>query len=83
MAEIATLHPVFGKQIADNSDQETSSASSESGLLFFVHRFPQGSRIVSRDDGTYDAFVECGSSAAAFEFTTQLRNLSLESIFTP
>jgi hypothetical protein len=49
-------------------------ASSESGLLFFVHRFPQGRRIVSRDDGTYDAFIECGSEAPAFEAAAELKN---------
>ena len=46
------------------------------GFCFFVHRFPQGRRIVSRGAGTYDAFIECGSEAPAFEVAAELKNLS-------
>ncbi len=49
-------------------------APSESGLLLFVHRYPQGRRIVRGGDGTYDALMECGSAAPAFEIAIALKH---------
>jgi hypothetical protein len=51
--------------------------------LLFVHRFPQERRIVSRSDGTYDALMECGSSAPVFEIAIALMHLDWEPTLTP